>query len=510
MAQHCKIEDLRDWISYLTEKDQLVRITAEVDWNEEIGAITRKVSRQEGPALLFENIKDYQHTSCSRLFTNGLGSRSRVALALGLPLESDYKTITFTLKDRYKGRVEPEKVSWGPVKENILRENDVDLFQFPVPQWNAFDGGRYINTMCSIVTMDPDSKLMNIGTYRGMIGTKNTIPSLLAAAQHWGAHFSKYKERGEEMPVAVIYGWDPNLLIASSAPLIHNDCSEYEIVGAMRQSPVKLVKCETSDLWVPASAEIVMEGRISADPSTFEMEGPFAEYIGYYGGQQRPKHVIRVDCITHRNNPIFRGGLEGSTPGKWTEPTYWVAPSKCAVAWNYLESISNTPILGVWTSPITRATILRIQIRKTYRGQAKQIAHAIWGSHMMNYTGKMIIVVDEDINVFNDEAIEWALAYRVNAELGDIEIVHGCIGSALDPSIPLSSRDTVKYGHGKWSPVLVDATINWELEPQEQYGGSRYPRLASEISHTVESLIKKRWAEYSPDLQPSNTNKTRV
>jgi UbiD family decarboxylase len=499
MIQHHKFEDLRDWMSYLEEKGQLKKITVEVDWNEEIGTITRRISSKEGFALLFENIKDYQHTRCSKLFTNGLGSRSRVALALGLPQESDDKTITFTLKERYKGRVEPKRLAWGPVKENILKGDKVDLFQFPVPYWNAFDGGRYINTLCSIVTMDPDSKLMNIGTYRGMISTKNTISVLLAATQHWGFHFAKYKDRGEEMPVAVVYGWDPTLLIASTAPLTHNDCSEYEIVGAMRQNPVRLVKCETSDLWVPASAEVVVEGRISANPSTFEMEGPFAEYVGYYGGQARPKHVIRVECITHRNNPIFYGGLEGTTPGKWTEPSYWVTHSKCAVVWNYLESISHTQILGVWASPITRATTLRIQIRKTYRGQAKQIAHAIWGSHMMNYTGKIIIVVDEDIDVFDDEAVEWAIAYRVNAELGDIEVAHGCIGSMLDPSVPLLLRDIVKYGHGKWSPVLIDATINWELEPQEQYGGNRYPRLASEISPKIEALVKKRWSEYGLD-----------
>lgn len=494
-----KIKDLRDWISYLEMEGQLKRITAQVDWNEELGAIVRKVSSKEGPALLFENIKGYQKADgvmCTRLFTNGLGSRSRVALALGLPPEVDYRAITVDLKERFKSRIEPKTVDSGPVKENILKGDDIDLFQFPVPRWNAFDGGRYINTNGSVVTMDPDTKLMNVGLYRGMIGTKKTIPVLLIASQHWGYHFAKYKERGEEMPVAVVYGWDPTLLIASTASLTHHGYSEYDVIGALRQEPVELVKCETSNLWVPASAEIVVEGRISPDPATFEMEGPFAEYVGYYGGQARPKHVIRVECITHRNNPIFRGGLEGSTPGKWAEPSYWMSPSKCAVIWNYLESIDLPHILGVWSPPITRGTTIRVQIRKIYRGQAKQVAHAIWGSHLMNYTGKLTIVVDEDIDVFNDEAIEWALAYRVNAEMGDLEIAHGCIGSNLDPSVPIASRDSVKYGVGKWSPVFIDATINWELEPQEQYQGNRYPKWASEISAQAEALVTKRWAEY--------------
>jgi 3-polyprenyl-4-hydroxybenzoate decarboxylase len=122
-------------------------------------------------------------------------------------------------------------------------------------------------------------------------------------------------------------------------------------------------------------------------------------------------------------------------------------------------------VLGVWSSPITRATTVRVQIRKVYRGHAKQVTHAIrgQGSRLMNYTGKLLIVVDEDIDVFDDEAVEWVLSCRVNAEAGDVQIAHGCIGSMLDPSIPIQSRDIMKYGQGKWSPVFIDATIDWEL-----------------------------------------------
>lgn len=492
-----KIDGLRDWIDYLESKNQVKRIAAQVDWNEEIGAITRKVSGQAGPALLYENIKGYPKgkSLCSRLFTNGMGSRERVAMALGLSPDSDDRTITYALKERYRNKIEPKKVKSGPVKENIITGKDIDLFQLPVPRWNALDGGRYINTLAGTVTADPDTKIMNIGMYRGMVGSKNTIPVLCAASQHWGQHFSKYKARGKEMPVAIVYGWDPTLLIGASAPLTHSGYSEYEVVGALREEPVKLVKCETSDLWVPASAEIVVEGKMSGDPATFEMEGPFAEYVGYYGGQASPKPVIRVECITHRNDPIFRGGLEGATPGQWAEPYYWMTHSKCAVVWNFLET--NLPnILGVWSAPITRATTIRVQIRKTYRGQAKQVAHAVWGSHLMNYTGKQVVVVDEDIDVFDDEAMEWALAYRVNAEAGDVQIAHGCIGSMLDPSVPLPSRNILKYGHGKWSPVFIDATIDWELERQEQYNGERYPAWATVISPAMDAVVAKRWAEY--------------
>ena len=143
-----KIKDLRDWIDHLDSRGQLKRITTRVDWDQEMGALVRKVSGQAGPALLFENIKDYPQKSslCSRLFTNGMGSRPRVAMALGLPPESDDRTITYTFKERYKGRVKPKKVATGPVKENIVTGKGIDLFKLPVPRWNGMDGGRYINT----------------------------------------------------------------------------------------------------------------------------------------------------------------------------------------------------------------------------------------------------------------------------------------------------------------------------------------------------------------------------
>jgi UbiD family decarboxylase len=493
-----KIKDLRDWISYLDSKDQLKRIATRVDWDQEMGAIVRKVSAKEGPALLFENIKGYpkKGSLCSRLFTNGMGSKSRVAMALGLSPDSDDRTITYTLKERYRGRVKPRKVPSGPVKENIIKGSDVDLFKLPVPRWNGMDGGRYINTACSVITMDPETKVMNIGTYRGMVGSRNTIPVLIAASSHWGSHFAKYKRLGREMPVAVVYGWNPALLFVSTAQLSHPGYSEYETAGSLAQGPVELVKCETSDLWVPASAEIVIEGKISPDPQTFEMEGPFAEYCGYYGGFASKKPVIRVECITHRDDPIFRGCLEGGTPVGLSEPYYWMTHSKSATIWHHLEMENIGEILGVWSGILARGTNIKIQIRKAYRGHAKQIAHAVWGSHMALHSGKLIIVVDEDIDVFDHQAVDWALAYRMNAERGDVQIARGCIGSMLDPSSPLEERDTVKYGQGAWSPVLLDATIDWNLKKEAQYGNQRFPPWASDISPEISQLVDRKWKEY--------------
>ena len=483
--------DLREWIGDLEKSNDLKRINAEVDWDEEIGAITREVSSHFGPALLFENIKDHTNTICRRLFTNGTGTRERVCRFIGAPEEASYRELVSLFKDRFSHPVKPERVKTGPVKENIVKGDGVDLFQLPVPKWNPLDGGRYIMTSGSVVTQDPDTGTLNAGTYRGMISTQKTVGVLLAMTQGWGKHFSKYENRGQVMPVAVVLGWDQTLFVAASTPVNY---PEYEMAGSLRKSPVPLVKCETSDLLVPASAEIVLEGFISPDPKTYEPEGPFSEYPGYYAGRKVPKHALRVECITHRNDPIFHGCLTGASPGRTNEGTTWTPATFSAMAWLYLEQAGVPNVVGVWRGKWPE--LMRVQIRKSHRGHAQQVAAALWGCHLGNYAAKHIIVVDEDIDIFDWEAIEWALCYRLNAGLGDITMFPGTSGSMLDPSVPLEERDSVKYGHGKWTRVLIDATINWELEPQEQYGGNRYPPVGTAISTRMTETLKRRWKEY--------------
>ncbi len=289
--------------------------------------------------------------------------------------------------------------------------------------------------------------------------------------------------------MAVVIGWDQTLFLAASTPVNY---PEYEMAGSLRGAPVELVQCELSDLLVPASAEIVLEGFVSSDPATFTLEGPFSEYPGYYGGSQSPKHTIRVECITHRNDPIFHGCLTGASPGRTNEGTTWTPATFSAMAWHYLEQAGVPNITGVWRGKWPET--MRVQIRKSHRGHAQQVATALWGCHLGNYAAKHVIVVDDDIDIHDWEAIEWALCYRVNAGLGDISFFAGTSGSMLDPSVPLEDRNSVKYGHGSWTRVLIDATINWQLQPQEQYGGNRYPAVGTSISNEMAEQAKKEMA----------------
>ncbi|MFM9888953.1 MAG: UbiD family decarboxylase [Burkholderiales bacterium] len=487
--------DLRGWIDHLRKEGELQEIDAKVDWDCELGTIARKAFGEgKGPAVLFNHIKDYEKGRCTRVFTGSLSNYSRVAMMFGLPKDASITELVKAARKAYGTQLPPNIVATGPVKENILRGEQIDLFEFPVPKWHREDGGRYINTIQGTVTKDPVSGRLNVGCYRGMVGKKDTIPSLLWRAQNWGQDFGKYAEKGEPMPVACVYGWEPSLAFCAASP-IPPHISEFDVMGAMRGKPVDLVQCETVPLMVPANAEIVIEGFISADPSTFELEGPFGEYTGYFGGDQGLKHKIQVTCITHRNDPILQGTLEGTLPKMLNENSVMSSVQRAALAWNILERSGVPGVTDVHCPPANNGTTLIIQIKQTYRGQAKQAAMAIWGSNAAHLRYKHIWVVDDDIDIHDYASLDWAFAYRVNAAEDDIIFVPGTFGSALDPSTRLQYRDSVLYGTGKWCRVLIDATMNMDFEPQAQYGGKRFPPTVHPHKEDWD-LVNRRWKEY--------------
>ncbi len=491
--------DLRGWIDALIQEGELHQVDAEVDWNCELGAIARKTfGNGDGPALLFNNVKGYgpdDDVWSHKVFTGGLSNYSRVAMTLGLPKDAPVRDMIQACRHYMTQRVEPIKVETGKVKEVKHTGDDIDLYKLPVPRWHRHDGGRYINTYQATVTMDPTTGVHNVGLYRGMLGEKpDTLPVLLWTAQNWGTHFEEWKKQGKKMPVAHVYGSEPSMTFCASAPVPTGVC-EYDVMGAIRGTPVKLVQCETVDLWVPADAEMVIEGYIDDDPATFEMEGPFGEYTGYFGGDQGPKHVTKVTCVTHRKDPIFRGTLEGTLPKMLNENSVTSSVQRAGVAWNVLERAGVPGITDVHCAAANNGTTLMIQMHQTYRGQAKQAAAAIWGSNSSHLRYKNIWVVDEDIDIRDYGALDWALAYRVNAAEDDIVFFPATWGSLLDPSTRLSDRDPFLFGTGKWTRMLIDATVNLDFEPEEQYQGNRYPRMVTPADEDQE-LVNRRWEEY--------------
>ncbi len=197
--------DLRGWMKALQGAGELQQIDAEVDWNIELGTIARLAQGAgTGPALLFNTIRDYgANARCRQVFTGGLSSARRVAMMLGLPPDTHERELVKIGRTLLTGSVPPNLVKTGPVKENIVKGDDIDLLELPVPQWNRADGGRYIMTYGGVVTKDPDSGVTNVGIYRGMVGGKNLIPILMWRAQHIGHHVTAWQQKGhKEMPIA--------------------------------------------------------------------------------------------------------------------------------------------------------------------------------------------------------------------------------------------------------------------------------------------------------------------
>ena len=328
-----------------------------------------------------------------------------------------------------------------------------------------------------------------------MVGKKNTIPSLLIkGGQHWGQHFAKYADRGEKMPVACVIGWDPIMGFLGGSPLPAG-VSEFAVLGAYRGEAVKMVKCETVDLEVPASCEMVIEGFIDPDPAAYETEGPFAEFTGYVSDLPTPRPTIEVSCIMHRNDPILRGTQEGNMPGSFSENAVISSAQRAGIAWNILIASGVPGVQDVYCDPITCGINVYIKIRKTYQAQPKQVAAALWGAGAGQGRYKHVFVFEDDIDVSNYQQIDWALAYRMNAATEGITQFPGLLGHALDPSTPLEERDVQQLGAGTWTRVLFDATRNWHFKRRPEWNNERFPPTV-EPHADHRALVNKRWKEY--------------
>jgi UbiD family decarboxylase len=492
--------DMRGWMKALEAAGEMRTVDAEVNWDVELGTITRLAQGSgTGPALLFNNIKDYgKNARCHQVFTSGLASARRVAMMMGLPPDAHARELVKIGRTILTEGIAPKIVKTGPVKENIVKGKDVDLYEFPVPQWNRIDGGRYILTYGGVVTKDPHTNVMNVGVYRGMVADKNKIPILMWRAQHIGHHVTAWQEAGyKEMPIAVAIGWEDALGFVGGSPVPKGMC-EYDVVGAIRGAPVELVKCETVDLYVPASAEIVIEGVLKFDPDTYTMEGPFAEFTGYVAGDRSLKPTIHVTAITHRTDPILRGTIEGSMPGSFSENGVCSSIMRAATAWNVLDRAGVPGVTDVWCPPVQTGINVYVQIKQSYRGQAKQVANALWGSSAAHVRYKHVIVVDDDIDIHDYAAVDWAIAYRVNAGEDDVVIMPSTFGAGLDPSTRRRDRNVERFGTGKWNRLLIDATVNLDYDPDPDLGGARFPPKVWPEQKDIDA-VQKRWAELGLD-----------
>ena len=487
-------EDLRGFLSLLEKRKELIHIKETVDWDIEMGAISQEAVNRNGPAFIFENIKDHNETICKKLCMNYLGNWKRIAMAMGMPVGSHPGEMVREWRRRDRQPIKPILVADGPCKENIIKGDEVDLSQFPIPRLHSQDGGRYALTWHIVVTKDPDTGWINVGTYRGMMLDRQNIGMLLLSLQNWGIHAEKYRKLGKPMPISVALGVDPITMMTSATPYPVG-VNEFDIIGAVRQEPMQLVKCETNDLPAPANAEIVMEGEIDLDPSSFRMEGPFGEYPGYYSSfEGSPKPVFHIKCITHRNDPVFTSGLIGCGPHlKAAGCDRMGAVTLSSVTWDQLEANKVPGVTDVWFDEDVWGTNVFVSIDKQFYGHAKQVAFAIWAAPSGNYIGKYVVVVDSDIDIHNPRKI-WAAMANRTIPSEDILVVPNTAGGPLDPSVHPDIKILTKR-RGKWDRVLIDATWSDSWEERPEWGGLNHPPSCLAEEGDLR-MVREKWKRY--------------
>ncbi|MBR5197788.1 MAG: menaquinone biosynthesis decarboxylase [Alistipes sp.] len=416
---------LREYIAQLEAKGELLRISTKVDPRYEICEITDRVSKSEGggKALLFENTgTDYP------VLMNMMGSDRRMAMAIGVEQLED---ITKRIDDLLKGAMSPKSSLWeklqmlpllkdvakwfpkrikgrGECQEVVLRGEDVDLSKLPILTSWPYDGGAFI-TLPMVATVDPESGTPNLGMYRMQVFDKCTT------GMHWhrhktGArHYDAYKRLGiKRMPVSVALGGDPAYIYSATAPMPDN-MDEMLLAGMLRQRPVRLTKCITNDLWVPADCDFVLEGYVdTTEPLT--VEGPFGDHTGFYSlTDLYPR--FHIEAITTRRDAVYPATIVGVPPmedayiAKATERIF-LAPIRLAVQPEVRDLYM--PIEG------TAHNIALVSIVKRYLGQANKVAQGLWGAGQMMFN-KYMVIAPENCDIRSTEAVMERLS-RVDAD----------------------------------------------------------------------------------------------
>src|SRR6202044_3359230 len=281
LGQRQKYRGLRGWLDTVEKLGELERVSG-ADWDVEMGAVTHMLTEKSGgtaPAILFDDVPGY--AKGFRTLYGQLSSIRRIALTLGLPLDHDRKV---DIVQRYHQRMQdlkplpPREVKDGPILENVIQGDAIDVLKFPVPRHHELDTARFIGTADCVITKDPDDGWFNLGAYRSQVYDGKTVGCQITAGKTGRPHRDKYFERGEPMKVVILCGQDPLLFLLSGAPM--PDVSEYDLAGGLRGEPIDVIRGPYTGFPIPADCEIVLEGEPT--PGHLLPEGPFGEWMGHY------------------------------------------------------------------------------------------------------------------------------------------------------------------------------------------------------------------------------------
>ena len=483
-----KYHDLRDFIAQLEALGELKRIRVEVDPKLEMTEIADRVLRAGGPALLFENPKG----SAIPVLANLFGTVRRVALGMGEDdpgqLREVGKLLAYLkepeppkgLRDAWDKwpvlkqvlNMAPKVVSSAPCQQIVWEGDDVDLSRFPIQHCWPDDVAPLV-TWGLTVTRGPHKARQNLGIYRQQVIGKNKLIMRWLAHRGGALDFREHQAAhpGEPFPIAVAIGADPATILGAVTP-VPDSLSEYQFAGLLRGAKTEVVKCIGSDLQVPASAEIVLEGVIH--PNETALEGPFGDHTGYYN-EQETFPVFTIERITMRHDPIYHSTYTGKPPDE---------PAILGVALNEVF----VPLLQKQFPEITdfylppegcSYRMAVVSMKKQYPGHAKRVMFGVWSFLRQFMYTKFILVTDDDVNVRDWKEVIWALTTRVDPAR-DTLIVENTPIDYLDFASPIS---------GLGSKMGIDATNKWPGETQREWG------TPITMDEAVKARVDAMWAE---------------
>jgi 4-hydroxy-3-polyprenylbenzoate decarboxylase len=492
------MDSLREFITALEQAGELVRVTRPVPVQLEITEVADRCMKSSGggPALLFERpVLADGTTSEIPVGINLFGSMRRMGMALGV---DDLDAIGERIEQLIKLKVPegwreklamlpkvaeiakypPRTVSGKPrCQQTVLRGGEVDLGRLPITTCWPEDGGPYI-TLPQVVTRDPKTGVRNVGMYRVQVLERDLL------AMHWqrhkvgAAHWRDMAARGEKMPVAIALGGDPPSIYSASAPLPPN-IDEYIFAGFLRRKPVALAKAVTSDLLVPAEADIVIEGVIDpAEPLV--QEGPFGDHTGFYSlADDYP--AVHVTAVTMRRDPIYPATIVGRPPmedfylGHATERIF--LPLLRLTVPEIVDY--HMPPAGIFHN------LVFVSIDKQYPGQAWKVMNALWGMGLMSLA-KVIIVLDRDVNVRDPEEAWWVALNHIDPER-DVRFTMG----------PIDVLDHASRAFTYGSKMGIDATTKWKEEGFDRDWPGRI-----EMDPDTKARVDAMWGELGIRLTP--------
>lgn len=422
-----KINDLRTFIKVLEENNEIVYVEKETDWKHEIASVIATSEKKEGPVPYFKNVKGKQFPVCGGI----LGSMNRIALAL----ECSKEEITDYLGKCLDNPIKPELVQTASCQEVVITGADIDLGYLPIPIHAPKDGGPFI-TSGVIVSKQIDGDIQNLSFQRMQVKGKDKLSIMINEWRHLKEFYDEAESQGRALPISIVIGADPVIYIGAG---LRYDGDETEIAGAIRGEAIKVVKSITSDIKVPATAEIVIEGQIL--PNIRELEGPLGEFTGHYS-EPWSSPTIQVTAITHRKDPVYQtingASFEHINLGN-------VLPREPLL--KKFTTYVSKGVIDVHIPPYGAGFLALVKVKKKNPGEPKNIALAA----MMTYVNiKNVIVVDEDVDIYNPADVMWAMSNRVIPER-DIFYVPNSQGHELD----LSSDS-----RGVQTKMAIDATLD--------------------------------------------------